>query len=103
MPRDYITQPPTAHQRRSHLTRDDDWIRAFLKVAQIGHIASSVDGQPFINPTMFWLDEVHHQIVFHSNVAGRIRSNSCRLIQNACSIGKNRKRKRIATVGARTA
>jgi len=50
-------------------------MRAFLKVTQIGHIASSVDGQPFINPTMFWFDEENHQIVFHSNAAGRIRSN----------------------------
>jgi nitroimidazol reductase NimA-like FMN-containing flavoprotein (pyridoxamine 5'-phosphate oxidase superfamily) len=76
MPRDYINQAsPTAFQRRPHLTKDDDWIRAFLKEAKIGHIASSVDGQPFINPTMFWLDEDNHQIVFHSNVAGRVRSN----------------------------
>ena len=75
MPRDYINQSPTAFQRRPHLTQDDDWIRAFLREARIGHIASSLDGQPFINPTMFWLDEEHHQIAFHSNVAGRIRSN----------------------------
>lgn len=75
MPRDYITQPPTAFQRRPHLTRDDEWIRAFLQEARVGHIASSVDGQPFLNPTTFWFDEQNHQIVFHSNLAGRIRSN----------------------------
>ena len=75
MPRDYTNQPPTSFQRRPHLTRDDDWIRAFLKEARIGHIASSIDGQPFINTSTFWFDEENHQIVFHSNVAGRIRSN----------------------------
>jgi len=75
MPRDYINQAPTAFQRRPHLTKDEDWIRAFLREAKIGHIASSLDGQPFLNPTMFWLDEANHQIVFHSNVAGRLRSN----------------------------
>jgi nitroimidazol reductase NimA-like FMN-containing flavoprotein (pyridoxamine 5'-phosphate oxidase superfamily) len=75
MPRDYSNQSPIAFQRRPHLTRDDDWIRAFLKETKIGHIASSLDGQPFINPTMFWYEEENHQIVFHSNVAGRIRSN----------------------------
>ena len=75
MPRDYTDQSPTAYQRRPHLTQNDEWIRAFLKLAQIGHIATSVDGQPFINPTTFWYDETEHQIVFHSNVAGRIRSN----------------------------
>jgi uncharacterized protein len=75
MPRDYISQPPAAFQRRPHLTQTGDWIRAFLKVAQVGHIATSIDGQPFINPTTFWYDEPNHQIVFHSNVAGRVRSN----------------------------
>ena len=75
MARDYSNQAPIAFQRRPHLARADEWIRAFLKQAKIGHIASSVDGQPFINPTMFWYDEENHQIAFHSNVAGRIRSN----------------------------
>jgi uncharacterized protein len=75
MPRSYNNQPPTAFQRRPHLTRDDEWIRAFLAGTRVGHIASSVDGQPFLNPTTFWYDEQEHQIVFHSNIAGRIRSN----------------------------
>ena len=75
MPRDYFNQAPIAFQRRPQLTRDDDWIRAFLKEAKIAHIASAVEGRPFINPTMFWYDEPTHQIVFHSNVSGRIRSN----------------------------
>lgn len=75
MPRNYQEQSPTAYQRRPHLTKDDDWIRAFLKEAHIGHIATSVDGQSFINPTTFWYDEETHQIVFHSHIAGRVRSN----------------------------
>jgi len=75
MPRNYENGSPSAFQRRPHLTRDDEWIRAFLKEAKVGYIASSADGQPFINPTMFWLDEENHRIVFHSNAAGRIRSN----------------------------
>lgn len=75
MPRDYTHQPPTAFQRRPHLARDDAWIRAFLQEAKVGHIASSMDDQPFLNPTTFWYDEQNHQIVFHSNIAGRIRSN----------------------------
>ena len=75
MPRDYTDQSPIAFQRRPHLTRDDAWIRAFLKTAKVGHIATSANDQPFINPTSFWYDEENHQIVFHSNVAGRVRSN----------------------------
>lgn len=75
MPRDYTQQSPIAFQRRPHLTKDDAWIHEFLKTAEVGHIATSVDGQPFLTPTSFWLDEANHQIVFHSNIAGRIRSN----------------------------
>ena len=75
MPRNYEGQPPTAFQRRPQLTQGDDWIRGFLKKAEIGRIATSIDGQPFINTTTFWFDEENHQIVFHSNVAGRVRSN----------------------------
>ena len=91
MPRDYKDQAPTAFQRRPHLTKDDEWIRTFLREVKIGHIASSVDGQPFLNPTTFWLDEENHQIVFHSNVAGRIRSNmesNPRVSLEASELGK---------------
>jgi len=75
MPRNYENQSPTAFQRRPHLTRDDEWIRAFIKEAKVGHVATSVDGQPFLTPTIFWYDEENHQVIFHSNLAGRIRSN----------------------------
>lgn len=75
MPRDYQTASPAAFQRLPEYQRDDEWIRAFLHEAQVGHIASARDGQPFLNPTTFWFDEEHHQIIFHSNLAGRIRSN----------------------------
>jgi nitroimidazol reductase NimA-like FMN-containing flavoprotein (pyridoxamine 5'-phosphate oxidase superfamily) len=75
MPRSYEDQSPIAFQRRPHLTRDDEWIRAFLKEAEVGHVATSLHDQPFLTPTTFWYDEENHQIVFHSNVAGRIRSN----------------------------
>jgi nitroimidazol reductase NimA-like FMN-containing flavoprotein (pyridoxamine 5'-phosphate oxidase superfamily) len=75
MSRNYENQSPTAFQRRPHLTKDDAWIRAFLKEAKVGHVATSVDDQAYLNPTTFWYDEENHQIVFHSNVAGRVRSN----------------------------
>lgn len=75
MPRLYQSGSPTAFQRLPEYQRDDQWIRAFLHEARVGHIASAQDGQPFINPTTFWFDEERHQIVFHSNVTGRVRSN----------------------------
>ena len=75
MPRDYGNQTPTALQRLPEYKRDDEWIRLFLHEARVGHIASARDGQPFLNPSTFWFDEENHQIIFHSNLAGRIRSN----------------------------
>ena len=75
MPRNYENQSPIAFQRRPHLTRDDEWIRAFIKEAKVGHVATSFNDQPFLTPTTFWYDEENHQVIFHSNVAGRIRSN----------------------------
>ncbi|GAB1471117.1 5-nitroimidazole antibiotic resistance protein NimA [Chloroflexota bacterium] len=75
MSRDYVGQKPASFQRRPHLTKDDAWIKEYLKQAKVGRIATSVDGQPFINTSTFWYDEAEHQIVFHSNLAGRIRSN----------------------------
>lgn len=91
MPRDYSNQSPTAFQRLAEYARDEEWIRAFLRQARVGHIASSRDGQPFLNPTTFWFDEQHHQIAFHSNVTGRIRSNietNPRLCFEASELGK---------------
>ena len=75
MPRNYQNESPAAFQRLPEYQRDDEWIRAFLRAAKIGHIASAQDGQPFLNPSTFWFDEANHQIIFHSNISGRIRSN----------------------------
>ena len=75
MPRDYTSQKPTEFQRLPEYKRGEEWIRAFLREAQVAHIASARDGQPFVNPSTFWFDEANHQIIFHSNIAGRIRSN----------------------------
>jgi len=75
MPRNYDHQSPTAFQRLPEYKREDDWIRAFLKQAKVAHIATSRDGQPFLNPTTFWFDEENQRVIFHSNIAGRVRSN----------------------------
>ena len=75
MPHNYENQSPTAFQRLPEYTRDDDWILAYLHEAKVGHIASSWDGQPFLNPSTFWFDEENHRIIFHSNIAGRVRAN----------------------------
>jgi uncharacterized protein len=91
MPRDYSTQTPVAFQRLPEYKRDDEWIRAFLRQAKIGHIASAQGNQPFLNPSMFWFEEAKHQIIFHSNIVGRIRSNiesNSRVCFEASELGK---------------
>ena len=77
MPRDYslAAQPPAAGQRLPEYARDEEWMRAFLRVAPIGRVATQWDGQPFVTPSTFWYDEANHRIIFHSNIAGRVRSN----------------------------
>jgi len=66
---------PTAHQRLPDYARDDDWIRDFLRRGQIAHIASRWDDQPFVTPSTYFFDEAGHRLIFHSNLAGRVRSN----------------------------
>ncbi len=76
MPKDYSLEasPPNALRRKDH-ARDDAWIREFLASAQVGHIATRWDDQPFITPTSFWYDPQRQCLYFHSNVAGRLRAN----------------------------
>jgi nitroimidazol reductase NimA-like FMN-containing flavoprotein (pyridoxamine 5'-phosphate oxidase superfamily) len=91
MPRNFQSQSATAFQRLPEYQRDDVWIRAFLREAKVGHIASVQNAQPFLNPSTFWFDEQNHQIIFHSNVAGRIRSNienNSRVCFEANELGK---------------
>src|SRR5574338_1199148 len=75
MPREYQGQPPTSFQRRPQNQREDEWIRLFLRTAHVAHVGTSSEGQPFITPTTFWYDESNRRILFHSNIAGRVRSN----------------------------
>jgi hypothetical protein len=55
--------------------RDDEWIQSFLLRARIGHVATRREDQPFITPTTFWYDEKRHEIIFHSNIVGQVRTN----------------------------
>ncbi len=76
MPKDYALHvTPPNEQRLPEYARDDEWIREFLRRTPIGHIATRWDDQPFITPTTFWYDGERHEIVFHSNIVGRVRAN----------------------------
>jgi len=71
----YLDVSPANKQRLPEYAQDDSWIVEFLRRSTIGHIATRWDEQPFITPSTFWFDEEQHEIVFHSNVVGRIRAN----------------------------
>lgn len=75
MPRNYDQAAPTQYQRLPENTRGEAWIRELLRKGEIGHLAHSREGQPFITPTNFWFDEAGHRIIFHTNLAGRTRDN----------------------------
>ena len=61
--------------RRPGNRRSDTWIRALLARVQVCRVATLWDTQPFINPTTFVYRPEHHDIVLHSNLAGRVRAN----------------------------
>lgn len=75
MPRDYENQSPTAFQRVPEHTQNDNWIKDLLQRGQIARIASRFDLQPFINTSTFFYAESENRIIFHSNIAGRVRAN----------------------------
>ena len=77
MSKDYrLEVTPHNAQRRAKYAQDDEWVRAFLARARVGHVATRWDGQPFITPTLFWYDPQRHEIYFHSNLTGRVRANA---------------------------
>ncbi len=90
--KDYsLNVTPANAQRRAEHVQSDAWIRDFLERTKIGHIATRWDEQPFINPTTFWYDAGQHEIIFHSNIVGRVRANSERhkeVCFEACEFGR---------------
>lgn len=61
--------------RRPGNRRSDAWIVALLARVQVCRVATLWNTQPFINPTTFVYRPEHHDIVLHSNLAGRVRAN----------------------------
>ncbi|UQN05672.1 pyridoxamine 5'-phosphate oxidase family protein [Deinococcus sp. QL22] len=67
--------------RRPNNRRDDEWIRALLARVRVGRISSvwvGDDGEafPFITPLAFAYRPDTHDIVYHTNIAGRLRANT---------------------------
>jgi len=76
MAHDYsLEYTPLNKQRRAKYAQSDEWTAEFLGRAQVGHVATHWDEQPFITPTLFWYDPDKKSIYFHSNITGRLRTN----------------------------
>jgi nitroimidazol reductase NimA-like FMN-containing flavoprotein (pyridoxamine 5'-phosphate oxidase superfamily) len=50
-------------------------IEALLQRVSVGYVATSVDHQPFIIPTLFWYDAKTKRIYFHTAIEGRTGDN----------------------------
>lgn len=72
---DPARRDPTISRRPGN-RRDDAWIVTLLAHLQVCRIATRWDDLPFINPTTFVYRPEHHDLVFHSNLAGRMRANA---------------------------
>ncbi|MEW6421173.1 MAG: pyridoxamine 5'-phosphate oxidase family protein [Deinococcota bacterium] len=75
--------------RRPQNRRDDAWIRALLGRVQVGRVATVWEGEggaafPFITPLAFAYRPETHDLVYHTNIAGRLRANTERS-QPACA------------------
>jgi uncharacterized protein len=70
------TGPPLAEvRRRDRAVTDEVWIRALLKRAPFGTLATVRNGQPFVNMNIFVYDESAHALFLHTARAGRTRDN----------------------------
>lgn len=74
MPKDYLSQPFN-ELRRKDRGKDDAWVKAFLHRSPVGVLATSNEGQPFINTRLFVYDEVARAIYLHGAKSGRTLAN----------------------------
>ena len=67
--------------RRPQNRREDDWIKALLLRVPVGRVATVWQGEdgeafPFITPLAFAYRPEQHDIVYHTNIVGRLRANT---------------------------
>lgn len=62
-------------RRKDRHVEDEAFIRALLRRAPMGVLATARDGQPFVNSNLFVYDEPAHVIYMHTAATGRTRDN----------------------------
>jgi nitroimidazol reductase NimA-like FMN-containing flavoprotein (pyridoxamine 5'-phosphate oxidase superfamily) len=65
----------TTIRRQDRAVEDEAWIRAFLRRAAVGTLATARDGQPFLHMNLFVYDEYAHCIYLHTARTGRTPDN----------------------------
>lgn len=75
MSKDYLALAPNAVRRKDREVADDGWIREMLRTAPFGVLATTHDGQPFLNGNLFAYAADEHAIYMHTSHAGRTSSN----------------------------
>lgn len=73
--KDYTALPKTEIRRSDRAVEDDAWIRAFLRQAPVGILATAQDDQPFLNSNLFVYDEPAQVIYMHTARVGRTPAN----------------------------
>jgi len=66
---------PIHEMRRRDRSRDDLWIRSFLRKAPFGYLATLAEARPFLNSNLFVYDEASHSILLHTHRTGRTPDN----------------------------
>lgn len=70
-------------RRKEKAVYDPGWIKALLRRAPFGMLASCQVGMPYLKPTLFAYDEGSNAIYFHSALEGRTRAGF-EVDQRAC-------------------
>jgi uncharacterized protein len=69
------TIPFAEVKRKDRSVQDEAWIRALLRRAATGVLATVDEGQPFVNINLFVFDEAVDAIYMHTAREGRTRKN----------------------------
>jgi nitroimidazol reductase NimA-like FMN-containing flavoprotein (pyridoxamine 5'-phosphate oxidase superfamily)/predicted N-acetyltransferase YhbS len=75
MTKDYGTVSYTHVRRNDRAVQDSKWIKALLRQAAFGTLATNYQDQPFINSNLFVYDEPGNIIYLHTASVGRTRAN----------------------------
>jgi len=67
------SEHPTRPRRADRALQDEDRLEALLHRLPVGFIALSDNGQPYLNPNLFWYDAAGRRIYFHTAATGRTR------------------------------